>query len=157
MGRPRVPLLNRDLIRDTALELIDRDGLAELSMRKLAAELGVQASSLYKHYPTKDDVLDAVASQVAGEIDTSGFDRGDDWQDALAAADPGLAATLHSRFAPRQLLFAHAALSDLRARQHRHAQRVARWLPGAVGVVAALLPMRRVARLSIVDGLRAVA
>ena len=85
MGRPRVPLLNRELIRDTALELIDRDGLAEMSMRKLAAELGVQASSLYKHYPTKDDVLDAVASQVAREIDTSGFDRGDDWQDALAA------------------------------------------------------------------------
>ena len=85
MGRPRVPLLNRDLIRDTALELIDRDGLAEMSMRKLAAELGVQASSLYKHYPTKDEVLDAVASKVAGEIDTSGFDRGDDWQDALAA------------------------------------------------------------------------
>ena len=49
MGRPRVPLLNRELIRDTALELIDRDGLAEMSMRKLAAELGVQASSLYKH------------------------------------------------------------------------------------------------------------
>ncbi|MFL0285057.1 TetR/AcrR family transcriptional regulator [Mycobacterium sp. SMC-21] len=85
MGRPRVPLLNRELIRDTALDLIDRDGLAEMSMRKLAAELGVQASSLYKHYPTKDDVLDAVASRVAGEIDTSGFDRGDDWQDALAA------------------------------------------------------------------------
>ena len=84
MGRPRVPLLNRELIRDTALELIDRDGLAEMSMRKLAAELGVQASSLYKHYPTKDDVLDAVASRVAGKIDTSGFDRGDDWQDALA-------------------------------------------------------------------------
>lgn len=85
MGRPRVPLLSRDRIRDTALEMIDRDGLSELSMRKLAAELGVQASSLYKHYPTKDDVLDAVASRVAAEIDTTGFDRGDDWQVALAA------------------------------------------------------------------------
>ena len=39
----------------------------------------------------------------------------------------GLAQTLDSRFAPRHLLFAHAALSDLSARQHRHAQRVARW------------------------------
>ena len=58
---------------------------AEQLALRLAAELGVQASSLYKHYPTKDDVLDAVASRVAGEIDTSGFDRGDDWQDALAA------------------------------------------------------------------------
>lgn len=39
----------------------------------------------------------------------------------------GLAEALDSRFAPRHLLFAHAALSDLRARQHRHAQRLARW------------------------------
>ena len=39
----------------------------------------------------------------------------------------GLAEALDSRFAPRHLLFAHAALSDLGARQHRHAQRVARW------------------------------
>jgi len=34
---------------------------------------------------------------------------------------------LLSRFAPRQLLFAHAALSDLAARRHDHAQRLARW------------------------------
>jgi len=39
----------------------------------------------------------------------------------------GLADTLDSRFAPRHLLFAHAALSDLKAQQHLHAQRVARW------------------------------
>ncbi|GAB4037268.1 MAG: lipocalin-like domain-containing protein [Rubrivivax sp.] len=32
-----------------------------------------------------------------------------------------------SRFAPRQLLFAHAALTDLRARSHRHAARIVRW------------------------------
>ncbi len=39
----------------------------------------------------------------------------------------GLATQLHSRFAARQLLFAHAALSDIGRRQHRHAQRSARW------------------------------
>lgn len=39
----------------------------------------------------------------------------------------GLAADSRSRFAPRQLLFAHAALTDLRAGTHRHAQRLARW------------------------------
>lgn len=32
-----------------------------------------------------------------------------------------------SRFTPRQLLFAHAALTDLRTRQHRHADRIVRW------------------------------
>lgn len=39
----------------------------------------------------------------------------------------GLAGALPGRFAPRQLLFAHAALTDLAAGRHRHAQRIARW------------------------------
>ncbi len=39
----------------------------------------------------------------------------------------GLAANLAGRFAPRQLLFAHAALTDLAARRHLSAQRIARW------------------------------
>lgn len=82
MGRPRTPLLNRDLIRDTALAMIDEHGLAGLSMRRLAQELGVQAASLYSHYPTKDDVLDAVANLIVGEVDTSGF-TDDDWRSGL--------------------------------------------------------------------------
>ena len=39
----------------------------------------------------------------------------------------GLATQLDSRFAARHLLFAHAALTDLGAGQHLHAQRIARW------------------------------
>ena len=39
----------------------------------------------------------------------------------------GLAADLDSRFAARHLLFAHAALTDLGAQAHLHAQRIARW------------------------------
>ncbi len=39
----------------------------------------------------------------------------------------GLAQTLESRFAARQLLFAHAALTDLGTGRHLHTQRVARW------------------------------
>jgi predicted secreted hydrolase len=39
----------------------------------------------------------------------------------------GLAMQLDSRFAARQLLFAHAALTDLSAKAHLHAQRIARW------------------------------
>ncbi len=44
----------------------------------------------------------------------------------------GLAAQLISRFAPRQLLFAHAALSDLAGQRHHHDQRIVRW-NGAAG------------------------
>ena len=85
MGRPRVPLLSRERIRDAALSIIDRDGLSGLSMRKLAGDLGVQAASLYKHYPTKDDVLDDIARGVIGRVDTSAFEQGADWQMALAS------------------------------------------------------------------------
>lgn len=81
MARPRTPLLNRELIRDTALRLIDAHGLAELSMRRLAQELGVQAASLYSHYPTKHEVLDAVANLVVSEVDASGFVEG--WREGL--------------------------------------------------------------------------
>ncbi len=39
----------------------------------------------------------------------------------------GLAQALPGRFAPRQLLFAHAAVSDIAGKKHRHAQRISRW------------------------------
>ena len=45
----------------------------------------MQAASLYKHYPTKDDVLDDIARGVIGRVDTSAFNEGADWQQALAS------------------------------------------------------------------------
>ncbi|WP_408899865.1 TetR/AcrR family transcriptional regulator (plasmid) [Nocardioides sp. R1-1] len=81
MGRPRTPLLSRDLIRDAALAMIDEHGLAALSMRRLALELGVQAASLYTHYPTKETVLDAVANLLVRDVDTGGFEEG--WRPGL--------------------------------------------------------------------------
>lgn len=85
IGRPRVRLLSRERIRTQALAIIDADGLSGLSMRRLAAALGVQAASLYKHYATKDHVLDAVAGAVVAQVDTSAFEAGAPWADALAA------------------------------------------------------------------------
>lgn len=81
MARPTTPLLSTDRIRDAALELIDTDGLAALSMRNLAGRLGVQAASLYSHFPNKDAVLDAVANLLTRQVDTSGF--AESWQHGL--------------------------------------------------------------------------
>lgn len=81
MARPRTPLLSRHGIRDAALELIDEHGLGALSMRRLADMLGVQAASIYSHYATKDDLLDAVANLLVSKVDTSGFYRG--WREGL--------------------------------------------------------------------------
>jgi predicted secreted hydrolase len=59
--------------------------------------------------------------QVRGQAQLLGF------QVTFFRSRTGLAHDLPGRFAPRQLLFAHAALSDIAAGRHRHAQRVARW------------------------------
>lgn len=71
MARPRNPLLSRDRIVGAALALVDAEGLAALSTRKLAAELGVSGPSLYNHFATKDALLDAVVDHVVGEVDLS--------------------------------------------------------------------------------------
>jgi len=60
--------LSRERIADTALRLIGERGLEQLSMRKLGAELGVEAMSLYNHVTNKDDLLDAVADLLYGKV-----------------------------------------------------------------------------------------
>ncbi|MFE0641448.1 TetR/AcrR family transcriptional regulator [Streptomyces sp. NPDC058877] len=85
MARPRKPLLSRERIVETAGALVDEEGLAALSTRRLAAELGVSGPSLYNHFRTKDEILDAVADAVSAKIDLSMFaeEDGRDWHTAL--------------------------------------------------------------------------
>jgi AcrR family transcriptional regulator len=75
-------VLSRARIHQTALRIVDADGLAGLSMRKLAAELGVRAPSLYGHVASKDDLLHAVANDLMEAVDISGFGTGD-WRVGL--------------------------------------------------------------------------
>lgn len=82
MARPSTPLLSRERIRDAALQLIDEDGLAHFSMRRLARTLGVQAPSLYSHFANRDEVFDAVANLLTQRVDTSGF-AGGNWRDGV--------------------------------------------------------------------------
>jgi TetR/AcrR family tetracycline transcriptional repressor len=55
--------LHRARVVDVAIELLDADGLDALTMRKLAAALGVQAGALYWHFPSKQALLDAMADR----------------------------------------------------------------------------------------------
>lgn len=56
--------LTRDKILEAALALLDRDGLAGLSMRKLGAAVGVEAMSLYNHVANKDALLDGIHERI---------------------------------------------------------------------------------------------
>ncbi|GAB2786019.1 TetR/AcrR family transcriptional regulator [Streptomyces chlorus] len=83
MARPRKPLLSTDRIVETARELVDAEGLAALSTRRLAAQLGVSGPSLYNHFRTKDEILEAVADSVSALVDLSMFEDGRDWRTSL--------------------------------------------------------------------------
>ncbi|MFE3140219.1 TetR/AcrR family transcriptional regulator [Streptomyces scopuliridis] len=85
MARPRKPLLSRERIIETAGALVDAEGLEAVSTRRLAAELGVSGPSLYNHFRTKGEILEAVADAVSARVDLSMFEEGDgrDWRTAL--------------------------------------------------------------------------
>jgi AcrR family transcriptional regulator len=84
MARPRTSLLSREKIVTAALALVDAEGLAALSTRRLAAELGVRGPSLYNYFATKEAILDAAADTVIAKVDVSMFEDGAaDWRQAL--------------------------------------------------------------------------
>ena len=83
-GRGRRLGLTREKVTAAAVEMIDRDGPEIFSLRRLAAELGIEAMSLYNHVPSKDALLDDVAEWLLGEVDFSGADAGT-WQQRLRA------------------------------------------------------------------------
>ncbi|NXY99723.1 TetR/AcrR family transcriptional regulator [Streptomyces sp. BR123] len=89
MARPRKPLLSRERIVEAAGELVDAEGLEAVSTRRLAAALGVSGPSLYNHFRTKDEILDAVADAVSARVDLSMFEgragARPDWREALRA------------------------------------------------------------------------
>lgn len=60
--------LDREQVVQAALDFIDREGLAGLSMRRLGTMLGVEAMSLYRHVPGKDELLDAVVESMVRDM-----------------------------------------------------------------------------------------
>jgi len=58
----------RSVIVAAARRLLERAGPEALTMRRLAAELGIQAPSLYKHFPDKAALEDALALEASAEL-----------------------------------------------------------------------------------------
>ncbi|GAA1435200.1 TetR/AcrR family transcriptional regulator [Streptomyces thermospinosisporus] len=77
--------LDRDRITAAGVRLLDAEGLAKFSMRRLAAELNVTAMSLYWYVDTKDDLLELALDQVFGELALPDPEAGEDWRDQLRA------------------------------------------------------------------------
>ncbi|MFJ3584388.1 TetR/AcrR family transcriptional regulator [Streptomyces sp. NPDC090127] len=75
--------LDRERIVTSSIRMLDEEGLAGLSMRKLAAELGVTAMSLYWYVDTKDDILEFAIDTAYGEVDLAAVDAAGGWQERV--------------------------------------------------------------------------
>ena len=80
--RPARAPLSREAIVDAALRVLDREGSAGLSMRRVADELGTGPASLYWHVASKDALVDLIIDRVAGEVPLPEPDP-DRWQEQL--------------------------------------------------------------------------
>ncbi|MDQ0324242.1 AcrR family transcriptional regulator [Rhodopseudomonas julia] len=80
--RPAPVPLSRDRIVRAALALADAEGLAAVSLRKIAALLGSSPMRLYGYIDTKEELLDLLVDAVYGEMIAEGPLEGG-WQDAL--------------------------------------------------------------------------
>src|SRR3954447_8566004 len=65
-GRP--PTIDRETVLDTAIRLLDAEGVEALTMRRLASELGVSAMAPYRHFHSKDELLMVLVDRLAARL-----------------------------------------------------------------------------------------
>ncbi|MET9391961.1 TetR/AcrR family transcriptional regulator [Streptomyces sp. NPDC006624] len=75
--------LDRGRIVEASVRLLDAEGLARFSMRRLAGELNVTAMSVYWYVDTKDDLLELALDEVMGEMRLPDPDADEDWRDQV--------------------------------------------------------------------------
>lgn len=126
-SRPPRTGLSAQAIVDTAITLADVDGLDAVSIRRVAAVLGVRPMSLYTHIASKDELLALMANELLGSALVE-QPLPDDWRQAL---------TLTSRKLFR-MFAAHSWLLALLARRPRHGPNAARQAKQLAGAVESL-------------------
>lgn len=111
--------LTNEAILDGAVRLVDRDGLAKLSMRRLGAEVDVEAMTLYHYFANKDALLDGLVAHVFARATVSLADEGP-WQARLAGYAHSLRATLLAHPGLVPLVVSRPAVTDATLRVMEH-------------------------------------
>ena len=88
--------LTRPTIVHTALGLLDQVGLDGLTVRRLAAALGVQSPALYWHFRSKQQLLDQMADAIIQAAGMGPPHQGESWQDWLARRARAYRRSLHA-------------------------------------------------------------
>jgi len=97
--RPRAKL-SREMIENAAFAVIEEEGLAGFSMRKLAAALGCEAMSIYHHFPSQAHLYEALVDRQISRIMIPGNDMS--WRERarVGMQEFRRVATEHPAFAP---------------------------------------------------------
>ena len=74
------PRLSREGILDAYIRLADAEGPEAVSLRRLGAELGVDATAVYRHFRDKDALLEAVADRLLAEL-AERHQSSDEWRE----------------------------------------------------------------------------
>ncbi len=103
-SRGPAPAHSRAAIAAAAIALADAEGLAGVSMRKIAASLGAGTMSLYTYVPKKEHLFDLMLDAVAGEWRLPAQPSGDRRADLTGFAREGLAAMRRHPWVPALVL-----------------------------------------------------
>jgi TetR/AcrR family transcriptional regulator, tetracycline repressor protein len=107
-GRP--PITDREAFVAAAIRIIESDGVDAVTMRRLAAELGVSPMAPYRYVASKEELLRATAASVVGDIPAPLPGR--PWQDVVEAFFEGFHDRLLKHPSVARLFGGQTFLSD---------------------------------------------
>lgn len=122
--------ISRDQVIDTATRIVSAGGLEQMTIRGLAAELGVAPMSLYRHVRDKDDLLNEVVDRL---LTTAWQPRSSehDWRTWIAEAADTLRHFLVTQPAALRVYLSHPVVSPTAITRMRAMMRVLRHATGS--------------------------
>ncbi|WP_432025771.1 TetR/AcrR family transcriptional regulator [Streptomyces sp. 1222.5] len=125
MPRPRS--LTPDQLASAALAVIDRDGLAALSMRAVAQELGMSTMGLYRYVEDRGELERLVVERVLHDVDSGTPDPAASWREQVSVMARRL----------RDTVGAHPEVVPLTVAHRHHSLGVLRWSETVLAVLTA--------------------
>ncbi|MFI6354876.1 TetR/AcrR family transcriptional regulator [Streptomyces sp. NPDC050743] len=123
MPRPRS--LTPDRLASAALAVLDRDGLAGLSMRTVAKELGMSTMALYRYVADREELERLVVEFALGTIDTGAPPADLPWRERVEVMVRRLRDTLRT----------HPSVIPLSVAHRHHSRAVLRWSETVLGIL----------------------
>ncbi|MGW5429565.1 TetR/AcrR family transcriptional regulator [Streptomyces sp. NPDC004059] len=123
MPRPRS--LTPDRLASAALAVLDRDGLAGLSMRTVAKELGMSTMALYRYVADREELERLVVEFALGAVDTGAPPADLPWRERVEVMVRRL----------RDTLRAHPSVIPLSVAHRHHSRAVLRWSETVLGIL----------------------